>query len=94
MLATITTHNSLPTQFQALAAEYPEVNVLSYSPGPMATAMTTHFSTISASTTFRQSFGNMASTNTFVDADESAKKMLDLWKKKEYTSGDQIDFYD
>ena len=67
---------------------------MNYSPGPMATAMTSNFSTDSASSMTRQFFENMASTNTFVDADESAKKMLTLLKVKDFTSGDQIDFYD
>ena len=56
--------------------------------------MTSTFSTCCANQTTREAFETFASTDTYVNTDESALKMFNLLKDKKYSSGDQIDFFD
>lgn len=61
----------------------------------MLTTMTEDFHTEKmAVESTRQIFNEVREANRWVDTDESAKKMLNIVKEDQYTSGQQIDFYD
>ncbi|XP_070612890.1 sepiapterin reductase [Erythrolamprus reginae] len=80
--------------FQVLAAEEPDVRVLSYAPGPLDTSMQEEARTLSADVELRQTFLHLKESHQLVDCDVSAQKLLDLLVANTFESGAHVDFYD
>ncbi|XP_066488310.1 sepiapterin reductase [Tiliqua scincoides] len=80
--------------FRVLAAEEPDVRVLSYAPGPLDTQMQEEARTLSGDPELRQRFLLMKEGGTLLDCDVSAEKLLDLLLADTFESGAHVDFFD
>ncbi|XP_078050584.1 sepiapterin reductase [Augochlora pura] len=80
--------------FKVFALENPEVNVLNYSPGPVATDMFYEMSRTHGDEDIQASFNNMLTNKTTLTCDQTVKRLLNILKDQRYTSGDHIDYYD
>ncbi|XP_076824458.1 sepiapterin reductase-like [Clavelina lepadiformis] len=79
--------------FKVLAAERPDVRVVSWAPGPMPTEMMEKM-TNSCDSNKGEAFRKMKSEKTYVECVDSAKKFLKLLVENSFTSGKHIDYYD
>lgn len=78
-----------------VAAECPSVRVLSYSPGPMKTAMTKGVAKcLDVDPEIRALYALLESEDRFVCCKASAGKLLHVLMENKYKSGEHIDFYD
>ncbi|XP_062992126.1 sepiapterin reductase [Elgaria multicarinata webbii] len=80
--------------FQVLAAEEPDVRVLSYAPGPLDTDMQEVARTRSGDPEMRQKFLHMKQCGQLLDCDVSSQKLLNLLLANTFESGAHVDFYD
>ncbi|XP_073411173.1 sepiapterin reductase isoform X2 [Dendrobates tinctorius] len=80
--------------FRVLAEEEADVRVLNYAPGVLDTEMQQEARTLTADEEQRQMFVNMKNDGKLVDAEVSARKMLDVIQGDTYKSGAHVDFYD
>ena len=80
--------------YKVLALENPDVNVLSWSPGPMRTELALDIMHNSANVAYRQGFEKYEKSDDWTDADKSALKMLTIVRDGLYSPGQQIDFFD
>ncbi|XP_034566256.1 sepiapterin reductase a [Notolabrus celidotus] len=80
--------------FKVLAQEEPDLRVLSYSPGPLNTAMQQEARSSTGDSGLRKAFSDMFSEGKLLTCEESCTKMIKVLLEDKYTSGDQIDIYD
>ncbi|KAJ7327341.1 hypothetical protein JRQ81_017100 [Phrynocephalus forsythii] len=80
--------------FRVLAAEEPDVRVLSYAPGPLDTEMQEEARTRSGDPSLRQMFLHMKEKGQLLDCEVSAQKLLDLLLTDAFESGAHVDFFD
>ncbi|XP_061439679.1 sepiapterin reductase [Rhineura floridana] len=80
--------------FQVLAAEEPDVRVLSYAPGPLDTDMQEVARTKSGDQELRENYLRMKQCGQLLDCDVSSQKLLNLLLANKFESGAHIDFYD
>ncbi|KAM8829105.1 sepiapterin reductase a [Spinachia spinachia] len=80
--------------FRVLAQEEPDVRVLSYSPGPLDTAMQTLARSRTADPTIRKSFSDMFAQGQLLTCQASCTKLMKLLLEDNYTTGAHVDVYD
>ncbi|XP_003965138.1 sepiapterin reductase-like [Takifugu rubripes] len=80
--------------FRVLAAEEPELRVLSYAPGPLDTDMYSTAKSTTADPSIRKSFSDMSTQGQVLTCEESCSKLMKLLMEDTYPSGAHIDFYD
>lgn len=80
--------------FRVLAEEEPDVRVLSYSPGPLDTAMQEAARSTTADPSLRKSFSDMFTQGQLLTCEASCAKLMKLLLEDSYTSGAHIDVYD
>ncbi|XP_068430253.1 sepiapterin reductase-like [Clinocottus analis] len=80
--------------FRVLAAEEPDLRVLSYSPGPLDTAMQTAARSRTADPEIRKSFSDMFAQGQLLTCEASCAKLMKLLLEDAYTTGAHIDIYD
>nr|XP_028600391.1 sepiapterin reductase [Podarcis muralis] len=80
--------------FRVLAAEEPDIRVLSYAPGPLDTDMQEEARTRSGNLELRKTFLHMKEHGELLDCDISSQKLLDLLLANTFESGAHVDFYD
>ncbi|MPC19974.1 Sepiapterin reductase [Portunus trituberculatus] len=80
--------------FRVLAAEYPDIRVLNYAPGPLDTNMQVEGRTLTRDEELRKLMSSMKEEGKLVPCDASAKKLLQIIQKDEFKSGEHIDFFE
>lgn len=76
--------------FKVFALEYPEVDVLNYSPGPVKTDMLDNFSQNLANEEFRKTL----TTNKVLTTEQTVTRLIEVLKDHQYKSGDHVDYFD
>jgi len=80
--------------FKIFALEFPEVNVLNYSPGPVDTEMFDHLITESGAPDLRAEFGELKKQNNILTTQQTIDRLVIVLKDQKYKSGDHVDYYD
>ncbi|XP_059214506.1 sepiapterin reductase a [Centropristis striata] len=80
--------------FRVLAKEEPDLRVLSYSPGPLDTAMQVVARSETAHPNLRKTFSDMFAQGKLLTCEASCSKMMKLLLEDSFTSGAHIDVYD
>ncbi|KAG7214116.1 hypothetical protein KM043_001474 [Ampulex compressa] len=80
--------------FKVFALENPEVNVLSYSPGPVETDMYEEVCQHTADLEVRESFKAMKPRKTILTVQQTINRLLMVLKENKFKSGDRFDYYD
>uniref|UniRef100_A0A8D9FCD8 Sepiapterin reductase n=2 Tax=Cacopsylla melanoneura TaxID=428564 RepID=A0A8D9FCD8_9HEMI len=79
---------------KVLATENPQLNALSYSPGPIHTNMVETILTSTASSEIKSGFTAMRDGNSFVTLAQTTDKVIKALTDRSYVSPGRIDFYD
>ncbi|XP_032676657.1 sepiapterin reductase [Odontomachus brunneus] len=80
--------------FKVFALENPDVNVLSYSPGPVETDM---FYTVCENlidTSAKKEFNELRVTKTVLTPEQTVNRLLQILREHKYKSADHVDYYD
>lgn len=80
--------------FKVLAKEEPDLLILNYSPGPVDTDMFNDVITGAEGEQTRKQFAEMKEQKQVLSTEQTVAKLLDLLEKKQFESGDTIDYYD
>jgi len=81
--------------FRVLAVEQPQAVVLNYAPGPLDTPMITELlEDQRTDPVVRAMFEDLKRTGALLKPDESAAAMVALLRKRNFQSGDHVDYYD
>uniref|UniRef100_H3DQZ5 Sepiapterin reductase a n=1 Tax=Tetraodon nigroviridis TaxID=99883 RepID=H3DQZ5_TETNG len=82
--------------FRVLAAEEPELRVLSYAPGsgPLDTDMFSAARATTADPGLRRTFSDMSAQGRVLTPEQSCSKLMELLLEDTYQSGAHVDFYD
>ncbi|XP_064085419.1 sepiapterin reductase-like [Macrobrachium nipponense] len=80
--------------FRVLAAEEPDVTVLSYAPGPLDNDMQATARSATADQELRSAFASMKDEGKLLSCEESVRKFLRILDAKKFKSGDHVDYYD
>uniref|UniRef100_A0A6I8N0M7 Sepiapterin reductase n=1 Tax=Ornithorhynchus anatinus TaxID=9258 RepID=A0A6I8N0M7_ORNAN len=80
--------------FRVLAAEEPDLRVLSYAPGPLDTDMQEEARTLTKDPDLRQTLLQLKQSGGLVSCEDSARKLLELLFEDTFESGAHVDFYD
>lgn len=79
---------------QVFALENPDVNVLSYSPGPVDTDMfQTVCETINNPET-KERLIHSRQTNTVLTTEQTVNRLLEILKEQKYNAADHVDYFD
>lgn len=79
---------------QVFALENPDVNVLSYSPGPVETDMFhTVYETIANPDT-KKKLKRLHETNTVLTTEQTVNRLVKILKEHKYNAGDRVDYFD
>jgi len=81
--------------FRVLAVEQPQAVVLNYAPGPLDTPMITELlDDQRTDPVVRAMFEDLKRSGALLKPEESAAAMVALLRKRNFQSGDHVDFYD
>merc|ERR1711973_334649 len=81
--------------FRVLAVEQPQAVVLNYAPGPLDTPMITELlEDQRTDPVVRAMFEDLKRTGALLKPEESAAAMVALLRKRNFQSGDHVDYYD
>ena len=80
--------------FKVLAAENPQYKFLSWAPGPMPTDMLVQLSKSVCVKSTKAAFIDMVEKKTYVEIDESVKKLIGVIESNNFVSGIHLDYYD
>jgi len=81
--------------FQVLAEEEPHLQVLAWSPGPLeGTDMSATVRTETGDAETRLMFQQLQASNSYVQCDSSANKMIETLLRNDFKSGAHIDYFD
>ncbi|XP_037072465.1 LOW QUALITY PROTEIN: sepiapterin reductase-like [Pollicipes pollicipes] len=79
--------------FRVLAAEHPELRVLSYAPGPLVTDMSREIARSSADPDVKQAFSD-GLAGSFLTCQTTVDRFIGLLESDKFESGAHVDFYD
>ena len=79
---------------QIFAEEFPQVNVLNYSPGPVDTEMFDNIVTNAKDDEIRTNFGEMRDKKKILTTEATVRRLVEVLVNQKYKSGDHVDFYD
>ena len=80
--------------FKTVAAEEPDVRVLSYAPGPVDTAMYRDICQNSVDPEFREMMIGVEKSNQLVKPDETAAALAKFLTEDSFESGAHVDYFD
>ncbi|XP_011688803.1 PREDICTED: sepiapterin reductase-like [Wasmannia auropunctata] len=80
--------------FKVFALENPDVNVLSYSPGPVDTDMYTTLCEKFADSKTKKMFNQMKEMGTVLTTEQTVNHLVQVLKEQKYNSADHVDYYD
>lgn len=79
---------------QIFALEFPQVNVLNYSPGPVDTEMFDTLIKKSSAPDLRAQFGELREQRNILTAEQSVDRLVMVLKDQKYKPGEHVDYYD
>ncbi|XP_015123533.1 sepiapterin reductase [Diachasma alloeum] len=80
--------------FKVFAEEYPDINVLNYSPGPVDTAMLKTFCTTAAYADQRKRTTDIIANNQILTTEQTVNRLVEVLRDQKYNSGAFVDYYD
>jgi len=81
--------------FRVLAVEQPQAVVLNYAPGPLDTPMIEDLlGDVNTHQVVRTMFEDLKRTRSLLNPSDSAQKLVALLRKRNFKSGDHVDYYD
>ncbi|XP_011688811.1 PREDICTED: sepiapterin reductase-like [Wasmannia auropunctata] len=80
--------------FKVFALENPDVNVLSYSPGPVDTDMFVMACDKIADPKSKEMFNEMKESKTVLTTEQTVNRLVQVLKAHKYNSADHVDYYD
>ncbi|XP_074097550.1 sepiapterin reductase [Cotesia typhae] len=80
--------------FKVFAEEFPEVNVLNYSPGPVETDMLRTIAETSADDDTRKNMSDTRRERKQLTTDQTVNRLVGVLKDQKYKSGDHVDYFD
>ncbi|XP_043289906.1 sepiapterin reductase-like [Venturia canescens] len=80
--------------FKTFAAEFPTVNVLNWSPGPVDTDMFDTLTKESSDPQLRAKFNDLRDNHDILTPEQSTNRLIMVLKHQSYKSGDHVDYYD
>ncbi|XP_014296148.1 sepiapterin reductase [Microplitis demolitor] len=80
--------------FKVFAHEFPEVNVLNYSPGPVETDMLKTIAETAADNNLRTTMSNTRKERKQLTTDQTVDRLIGILKEQKYKSGDHVDYFD
>ncbi|KAG7157766.1 sepiapterin reductase-like [Homarus americanus] len=80
--------------FKVLAAEEPKLMVLNYAPGPLDNDMQELARSETADDEMRLMFASLKEEGKLLACSVSVNKLLEVLKKRQFKSGDHVDYYD
>ncbi|XP_020282182.1 sepiapterin reductase [Pseudomyrmex gracilis] len=80
--------------FKVFALENPDVDVLSYSPGPVDTDMFEMAREKIVDSNARKLFNDMREKNTVLTTEQTVNRLVQVLKVHKYKSADHVDYYD
>lgn len=80
--------------FKVFALENPDVNVLSYSPGPVKTDMFHYVVEMIANPDTKNKLKHMHETNTVLTTEQTVNRLVEILKEHKYKAGDRVDYFD
>lgn len=80
--------------FQVFAEEYPAVNVINYSPGPVETDMLKTFSQRCGDDDLRASMSKLREERKQLTTEQTVNRLIDILKEQKYKSGAHVDYFD
>ncbi|XP_034934622.1 sepiapterin reductase-like [Chelonus insularis] len=80
--------------FKVFADEFPLVNVLNYSPGPVETGMLRTASETASDADTKEMFTTMRQEKRQLTTEQTVNRLVQILKEQKYTSGDHIDYFD
>ncbi|XP_015123579.1 sepiapterin reductase [Diachasma alloeum] len=80
--------------FKVFAEEYPEVNVLNYSPGSVKTELFDTFRDTVADPGEQKKIHEMISNNQVLTTEQTVNRLVDILKNQLYKSGAHVDYHD
>ncbi|XP_070157351.1 sepiapterin reductase [Polyergus mexicanus] len=80
--------------FKVFALENPDVNVLSYAPGPVDTDMFQTVRETIANPETKKAFAHLRETNTVLTTEQTVNRLVEVLKEHKYNAGDHVDYYD
>lgn len=79
---------------QVFALENPDVNVLSYSPGPVKTDMFHYFVETVANPDTKTALKRLHEINTVLTTEQTVNRLVEILKEHKYKAGDHVDYFD
>lgn len=80
--------------FSVLAAENPNLTVLSYAPGPVLTEMADEIIENVQNDEIKNSFVDMKNNSKMLTTEQTVGKLVDVLRRRAFTSGGRVDYYD
>ncbi|XP_072761740.1 sepiapterin reductase [Anoplolepis gracilipes] len=80
--------------FKVFALENPDVNVLSYSPGPVETDMYQTVVTTLADPKTKNDLKRLRETKTALTTEQTVNRLVEVLKEHKYNAGDHVDYFD
>lgn len=80
--------------FKTFALENPDVNVLSYSPGPVDTNMFVTACKEAVDPVVKKRFINLRDTKTVLTTEQTVNRLIEVLKEHKYKPADHVDYYD
>ncbi|XP_063978570.1 sepiapterin reductase-like [Diachasmimorpha longicaudata] len=80
--------------FKVFAGEYPEANVLNYSPGTVKTQLFDTFRDTVADEGEQKKIHEMISNDQILTTEQTVNRLVDILKNQLYKSGAHVDYYD
>ncbi|XP_012252004.2 sepiapterin reductase-like [Athalia rosae] len=80
--------------FKVFAVEYPNVNVLNYSPGPVETDMLRTVQTNIGDPEVKEAFVQLATSRSALTTEQTVSRLVKILESQNYKSGQHVDYYD
>lgn len=80
--------------FKVFALENPDVNVLSYSPGPVDTDMFQLVVETMANPETKKELKHLHETNAVLTTEQTVNRLVEILKEHKYNAGDHVDYFD
>lgn len=74
--------------------ENPDVNVLSYAPGPVDTDMFNYACETVVDPTAKKIFNELREKKTVLKPEQTVNRLVQILKEHKYKSADHVDYYD
>ncbi|KAF7987499.1 hypothetical protein HCN44_003261 [Aphidius gifuensis] len=80
--------------FKVFAEEFPQVNVLNYSPGPVETEMLVTVATKAGDDEVRNTINDTRIQKKSLTPEQTVNRLVNILRDQKYKSGDHVDYFD